>query len=61
MQDPIKFINDYERTFFSILDEFFVRVTGKTATGFSTIDNFAETIRSGAHEIAHEAKPLSFG
>lgn len=52
MQDPIKCINDYERTFFSILDEFFVRITGKTATSFSTIENFADTIRSGAHEIA---------
>ncbi|ABQ25000.1 hypothetical protein [Geotalea uraniireducens] len=52
MQDPIKLITEYERTFFSILDEFFIRATGSTATAFSTIDNFADTIRSRAQQIA---------
>lgn len=52
MPDPIKQITEYQRTFFSILDEFFIRATGSTATAFSTIDNFTDTIRSRAQEIA---------
>ncbi len=52
MKDPIKLITEYERTLFSILDEFFIRATGTSATAFSTIDNFADTIRSRASHIA---------
>lgn len=52
MQDPIKLIVEYERTFFSILDEFFIRATGSSATAFSNIDNFADTIHSRAQQIA---------
>lgn len=52
MHDPINFVTEYQRKFFSRLDEFFVRATGKPATGFSTIDSFADVIHSSAHEIA---------
>jgi hypothetical protein len=52
MQDPVKFVAEYQRNLFQRLDEFFVRATGKTASNFSTIDAFGDVVRSSARKMA---------
>lgn len=51
MTRPETQIVDYQRFFFSILDEFFVRATGVSAVDFSTTEAFPETVRRGAQKI----------
>lgn len=51
MQDPIQIVINYQRDLFSRLGEFFSRATGKSATDFSTIDNFGDVVRSSAHKL----------
>ncbi len=41
-----------QQEFFRILEEFFKRVTGKSAIKFSTLDDFGNTIRKNAEKIA---------
>lgn len=52
MSDPIKPLVDYQREYFAILDEFFIRATGQTSSEFATVETFAHQIRSSAHSIA---------
>jgi acyl carrier protein phosphodiesterase len=52
MGDPIKNTVEYGRELFAHLEEFFLRVTGKTATEFATVESFGDVIRSSASEIA---------
>jgi hypothetical protein len=50
--DPLKQAVQYQRQLFEILDEFFVRATGKSASAFATVDAFSDTIRNEAGRIA---------
>jgi hypothetical protein len=44
-QESLKFMIGYQREYFEIIDEFFVGVTGKSASDFSGLDNFPKAIR----------------
>lgn len=44
-----------QREFFSILDEFFRRATGKIPEEFAELDKFRDAIRGGGEQIAARA------
>lgn len=52
MSDPIRGLIDYQREYFAILEEFFVRATGQTSVEFATVETFAHQIRTNVHSIA---------
>ncbi len=52
MTDPIKSIVEYGRELFGHLEEFFLRVTGKSAAEFATVETFRDVIRASASETA---------
>src|SRR5262245_16229987 len=56
MQDPVKFIAAYQHELFQRLNEFFTRATGTTASDFSTIDTFGDTVHSNAHKLASRSE-----
>jgi hypothetical protein len=56
MQDPIQNVINYQRDLFCRLDEFFSRATGKSATDFSTIDDFGDVVRGSAHQLLPRSK-----
>lgn len=51
MTRPEKQIIDYQRALFAVLDEFFVRATGHSASDFSTVDEFPEAVRREAQKL----------
>lgn len=44
-QECLNFMIGYQREYFEIIDEFFIGVTGKSASNFSRLDKFPEAIR----------------
>lgn len=51
MTAPITFLDGYQRKLFDILEEFFLRATGKYANEFATIATFSQEIRRNAAQI----------
>lgn len=58
-QESIKFMIGYQREYFEIVDEFFVGVTGKSASNFSGLDNFPEAIRELGKSLGGNDKKVT--
>jgi hypothetical protein len=56
MDDPTDQATDYQRRLFALLDEFFVRATGKEARAFARIDAFSDVVRKNAYKIAPRSR-----
>lgn len=56
MSNIYKEIIEYQRTLFALLNEFFVRATGKSAEKFSSLENFSENIHSAGLSIIKQFK-----
>ena len=52
MEDSTDAATEYQRKLFAILQEFFVRATGKEAHAFARVTAFSEVVRRNAHKIA---------
>src|SRR5882724_5367720 len=52
MEDSTDAATDYQRKLFALLQEFFVRATGKEAHAFARVTAFSEVVRRNAHKIA---------
>lgn len=58
-QECLKFMIGYQREYFEIIDEFFVGVTGKSASNFSGLDNFPEAIREMGKSLSGNDKRVT--
>jgi len=52
MEDSTDARTDLQRRLFALLQEFFVRATGKEARAFARVEAFSEVVRKNAHKIA---------
>ena len=52
MEDSTDAATDYQRRLFALLQEFFVRATGKEAGAFARVGAFSEVVRKNAHKLA---------
>jgi hypothetical protein len=55
MDDPIRKCVEYNRAYFSYIEEFFFRTTGKIATDFASIDTFSERVKIDPRAVALRA------
>ena len=49
-------VAEYQIELFQHIGEFFGRATGMSATDFSTIDDFSNSVRRNAHSIGHRGE-----
>ena len=54
--DPVKATIVYNRKLFEILNEFFIRATGRNTDSFSTIDGFSKTCNLNAEKISSRCR-----